>query len=217
MPGLSEALRRKIQIEMQGFDENAVRLTVFGGSLGGDDAKFAQESYKIGQLLAKRGVNVIFGGGKTGIMGAVADGALHESGIVIGIAPEFMSHIEPIHNHVTRQIIVETMAERKALLIDLAEGFIILPGGIGTMDEFFDVLCNRKLHRHEKPIILVNINGYWDELLALIDSIIAHQFSDHGTTKLVQIVGSADELMALLDRIVFPDSENGMSKSLEPV
>ena len=202
MAGLSEALRQKIRIELAGFDPDTLRLTVFGGNSGGDEAIFARESYRIGTLLAERGIDVIYGGGKSGIMGAVADGALHKGGNVIGIAPEFMSHIEPIHNHVTRQIIVETMSERKGLLIDLAEGFIILPGGIGTLDEFFDVLCNRKLHRHEKPMFLVNINGYWDELLTLLDRIIGHNFTDEATKNLIHIVKDGDELITAMQRVL---------------
>ncbi|MDI9348776.1 MAG: TIGR00730 family Rossman fold protein [Candidatus Symbiobacter sp.] len=211
MVGLSEALRQKIRIELAGFDPAAVRLTVFGGAGGGDDPLFARESHRIGQLLAQRGIDVIFGGGKNGIMGAVAEGALQMGGVVIGISPEFMAHIEPIHNHVTRQILVETMAERKALLIDLAEGFIILPGGIGTLDEFFDVLCNRKLHRHEKPIFIVNTNGYWDELLRLVEAIIAHKFSDAATKNLLHVVANGDELMAGLEKIVMSASDNNFS------
>ncbi|MCX8505039.1 MAG: TIGR00730 family Rossman fold protein [Alphaproteobacteria bacterium] len=202
MAGLSEALRQKIRIELAGFDPETLRLTVFGGNAGGDEAVFVRESYRIGSLLAERGIDVIYGGGKSGIMGAVADGALHQGGNVIGIAPEFMAHIEPIHNHVTRQIIVETMSERKGLLIDLAEGFIILPGGIGTLDEFFDVLCNRKLHRHEKPLFLVNINGYWDELLTLLDAIIRHNFTDAATKNLIHIVKNGDELIDALQRVL---------------
>ncbi|MDI9409688.1 MAG: TIGR00730 family Rossman fold protein [Candidatus Pacebacteria bacterium] len=154
-----------------------MNLTVYCGGNDGDSAEYAEAAAELGTILARDGITLVYGGGGSGIMGAVARSAVQNGGKVIGIFPEFMRLHEQIFEGATEQIIVKTMAERKAKLAELADGYIILPGGIGTMEEFFEIISARKLGLHSKPIVIVNTKGYWNPLLDLLD-----QMADRGFT-----------------------------------
>ena len=161
-----------------------MNLTVYCGGNEGDSPDYAEIASDLGAILAREATTLVYGGGGSGIMGAVARASVAHGGKVIGIFPEFMRLHEQIYDEVTEQILVQTMAERKAKLMELADAFMILPGGLGTMEEFFEVISARKLGLHSKPIVILNINGYWNPLLDLLDQIADRGFTSEASIDL---------------------------------
>lgn len=151
-------------------------LAVYCGSSPGNDARYVRLAYDTGVLLARRGIRLVYGGGGVGMMGAVADGALSEGGEVTGVIPVFLNTIELLHPGVTDMHVVNTMHERKLLMVDLAEGFVALPGGFGTLDELFEVLTWSQLDIHNRPAGVLNVDGYYDGILACLDGMVARGF-----------------------------------------
>ncbi len=143
------------------------RICVFCGSSDGNDSAYFQAAQKLGQLLAEREIELVYGGGKVGLMGALADACLSNGGRVIGVIPQMLVDKEIAHPNLTELRIVGSMHERKALMADLAEAFIALPGGYGTWEEFFEVLTWTQLGLQRKPCAVLNVNGYYDSLLAM--------------------------------------------------
>jgi uncharacterized protein (TIGR00730 family) len=144
------------------------RITVFCGANEGFDPDFKKMAETIGATLAQNQIGVIYGGAKIGIMGAVADGSISHGGEVIGILPHFLSVKEIAHNQLSQLIVVDTMHERKVKMYEMADGFIILPGGFGTMDELFETLTWAQLGLHNKPIGILNFKNYYDHLIAFV-------------------------------------------------
>ncbi len=126
---------------------------------------------EFGRLAAGRGIEIVFGGGRVGLMGAFADGALDAGGRVTGIIPEHLRDLEVHHNGVSEMIVVDNMHTRKRRMFELSDAFCALPGGLGTLDETFEIITWKQLGLHDKPVVLVNVEGFWDPLLALL----AHQ------------------------------------------
>ena len=147
-------------------------VAVFCGSSPGNDPVLMETAYKLGQQLAIDGIDLVYGGAKVGLMGAVADGALSQRGRVIGILPEFLKTKEIAHQGLTELILVESMHERKLKMHELSDGVIALPGGYGTLEEYFEMLTWGQLGLHKKPIALLNINGFYDGLLTLADTMV---------------------------------------------
>ena len=141
------------------------RLAVYCGSATPGDPVYIGAAREVGRTLAERGIGVVYGGGKLGLMGAVADSAMAAGGEVIGIIPEALVNAEVAHQGLTQLEIVKTMHERKARFTELADGFVNLPGGTGTMDELWEALSWAQLGYHQKPIGLLNIAGYYDKLI----------------------------------------------------
>lgn len=146
------------------------RLAVFCGSKDGAHPVFREAAGKLGQALAARGIGLVYGGSRVGTMGAVADATLAAQGQAIGVLPHFLQEKELAHPGLTELHLVHSMHERKAKMSELADGFIILPGGPGTMEEFFEVFTWAQLGLHEKPCGVLNIDGYYDPLIALFDT-----------------------------------------------
>ena len=146
------------------------RLAVFCGSKDGAHPVFREEAGTLGQALAARGIGLVYGGSRVGTMGAVADATLAAQGQAIGVLPHFLQEKELAHPGLTELHLVHSMHERKAKMSELADGFIILPGGPGTMEEFFEVFTWAQLGLHEKPCGVLNIDGYYDPLIALFDT-----------------------------------------------
>jgi uncharacterized protein (TIGR00730 family) len=142
------------------------RVCIFCGAHAGTNAAYRQLAAGVAQALHMRGLGLVYGGGRVGLMGSLADAVLGLGGEVIGVIPRGLANGEVAHSGV-RLRVVESMHERKALMADLSEAFIALPGGYGTMDEFHEILTWRQLHIHDKPIGLLNSDGYYDDLLAL--------------------------------------------------
>jgi len=146
-----------------------MRLCVFCGSKHGARPVYAQAAEAVGRLLASWGVGVVYGGGHVGLMGVVADAALRHGGKVIGVIPRAMVEEELAHGGLSELHVVTTMHERKALMAASSDGFLALPGGLGTAEEFFEIVTWRQLELHRKPVGLLNIEGYFDPLLAWIE------------------------------------------------
>ncbi|BFH60005.1 LOG family protein [Paenibacillus azoreducens] len=151
-------------------------VAVFCGSSMGASEVYADKAKLLGKELAHRGITLVYGGSSVGIMGAVADAVLAEGGKVIGVMPGFLDKKEISHKHLTELFIVDSMHERKAKMAELAEGFMVLPGGPGTMEEFFEIYTWAQLGLHRKPLGFLNINGYYDPLLAFFQHMAREQF-----------------------------------------
>jgi len=141
------------------------RVAVYCGSASPTDPVYIESARNVGRSLAERGIGVVYGGGKLGLMGAVADSALEAGGEVIGVIPQALVNAEVAHRGLTELHVVQTMHERKALFTDLADGFVNLPGGTGTMDELWEALSWAQLGYHADPIGLLNVAGYYDKLV----------------------------------------------------
>lgn len=152
------------------------KLAVFCGSSNGASDVYIEGAKKLGEELAKRDIALVYGGASVGIMGAVADSVLDEGGHVIGVMPRFLDNREIAHKNLSELIIVDSMHERKAKMADLADGFIALPGGPGTLEEFFEIFTWAQLGLHHKPCGLLNINHYYDPLIALFNHMTEEQF-----------------------------------------
>ena len=177
------------------------KVCVFTGAASGINKLYKDAAYQMGQMLASRGLGLVYGGGKLGLMGAVADGVLAANGKVTGIIPKFLDNVEVGHQGVTDLHIIDSMHERKAMMYDAADAFIILPGGLGTLDETMEIITWRQLGLHQKPIIIVNLNGYWDSMLLMFQNIIDQGFMHHGHTGHFDQVEDLDSLMDKLDSI----------------
>ena len=145
------------------------RICVFCGAAAGNDPRYAAAAGELGRSLAARSIEVVTGGGKVGLMGVVADATLAAGGRVIGVIPRFLEEREVAHHGLTELHVVESLHERKALMHQLSDGFIVLPGGFGTLDELMESTTWAQLGLHAKPIGIVNVAGYFDELLAFVD------------------------------------------------
>lgn len=147
-------------------------LAVFCGSSTGNDDSFYNDAFSLGVFLANKNIQVVYGGAKIGLMGAVADGALSQKGVVTGVIPDFLVDKEIAHEGITHLRIVKSMQERKTLMHELSDGAIILPGGFGTMDEMFELLTWGQLGLHKKPIGILNSAGYYDDLISFINKMV---------------------------------------------
>lgn len=145
-----------------------MKVTLYGAASERIDRIYMDRVEELGEALARAGHTLVFGAGSTGLMGAAARGFTAGGGTIVGVTPHFMHEVEPVYDRCTELIHTETMAERKDIMEKMADAFIIVPGGIGTFDEFFQILTLKSLGRHDKPIILYNINGFWDGMLSVI-------------------------------------------------
>jgi uncharacterized protein (TIGR00730 family) len=152
------------------------RISVFCGSSVGYDPVYAAKAYELGKVLAACSIGVVYGGAKIGLMGAVANGCLENGGEAIGVIPNFLRTKEVAHDGLTELLIVDTMHERKLKMDSLSDGVIALPGGYGTMEEFFEMLTWAQLGLHKKPIALLNIEGFYDQLLVLTRHMVERGF-----------------------------------------
>lgn len=143
-------------------------ITVFCASSPGFSEVYMDQAYLVGKTLADKGIRLVYGGANVGLMGAVADGALEAGGEVIGVLPDFLRAKEIAHRGLTELILVETMHERKTKMNELCDGVIALPGGYGTLEELFEMITWAQLGLHQKPIALLNTNGYYDHLVKLL-------------------------------------------------
>lgn len=172
-------------------------ICVFCGSSNGSDPAYAKAARHLGQAIAGNGLTLVYGGGHVGLMGVVADAALEAGGEVIGVMPKSLVDREIAHTGLTKLHVVSSMHERKALMADLSDGFIALPGGNGTLEEFFEVLTWAQLGEHDKPCGLLNAAGYYDPLLAVFDQMVLMKFLEPVHRDLILV---EDDPPALLQR-----------------
>ncbi len=171
------------------------RICVFCGSSPGVKPEYLAEAVKLGILLGTSGVGLVYGGAQVGLMGALADAALAHGGEVIGVLPQMLAGVEVAHQGLSKLVLVDTMHERKARMEQEADAFVALPGGFGTLDEFFEILTWAQLGIHAKPCLLVNTDGYYDHLLRFLRVAIDEGFLKPQNHAYIQVVSNAEEAM----------------------
>jgi uncharacterized protein (TIGR00730 family) len=176
------------------------RICVYCGSSNGVRPEYEEQTQALGRTLAARGIGLVYGGGGIGLMGACAEAMLRAGGEVIGIIPHSLAMKERLNDLVTDLRVVNTMHERKALMVELSDGFIALPGGFGTFDELFETITWAQLGIHQKPIGVLNMEGYFDPFLALIERAVSEGFVLPKYQHLIQISTDADDLLNRLSQ-----------------
>jgi uncharacterized protein (TIGR00730 family) len=176
-------------------------LCVYCGSSGAVEKQYREAASELGARLAAARIELVFGGGRVGLMGLLADAALAANGKVTGIIPSHLRAAELAHPGVSELIVVGSMHERKRLMAEKADAFAVLPGGIGTLDEMFEIVSWKQLGLHDKPILLVDVGGYWAPLLALLEHIVDKGFARPQTGALLRVVPSVPALMAALAEV----------------
>lgn len=170
-------------------------IVVFCGSSEGNDPEIVECAYELGAVFAKEGITLVYGAAKIGIMGRVAQGALDHNGEVIGVIPDFLKLKEVFHTGLTKLIITENMHQRKLRMHELSDGIITLPGGYGTLEELFEMITWAQLGLHQKPIGLLNINGFYDELLAMLRTMVNKGFLKQEYYDMLLVDNSIDGLL----------------------
>ncbi len=173
-------------------------LCLYCGSSTGHGAAYREAAAELGTKIAERGVRLIYGGGQIGLMGIAADAALAAGGAVIGVIPKFLMDAEVGHLGATKLVVVANMHERKQRMFDLADGFVVLPGGLGTLDEMMEIITWKQLGLHDKPVALLDVEGYWGAFAEVIDRAIAEGFARREVKNLFLVARTADEVFAAL-------------------
>lgn len=173
-------------------------LCVLCGSREGTDPVYRDVAVRLGRLIAEQDVRLIYGGGSIGLMGIIADAVLSAGGEVVGVIPDFLIRSEVGHYDLTDLVITDSMHDRKRRMFEMADAFVVLPGGLGTLDETFELITWRQLRLHDSPIIILDVDGYWAPLISLIDATIAAGFADPATTELFSVVGTPEEVLQTL-------------------
>jgi uncharacterized protein (TIGR00730 family) len=182
------------------------RICVFGSSSSAIDQHYLDETYRLGQFMAQEGWGLVFGAGDMGLMGAVARGVHSLGGSVVGVLPEFMNIPGIPYEKCDECIITPTMRERKAKMEDLADGFVVVPGGFGTLEELCEVLTLKQLKRHQKPIVLLNTGGFFDELLQMFQTIVDLQFAKEVALTVYSVARTPEEVIAQIKDYHYVDT-----------
>ena len=180
-------------------------IAIFCGASDGYNDVYREYAYHVGVTLAQRGIEVIYGAARIGIMGAVADGVISANGRIIGVIPDFLQQREIAHNGLTELIVVNTMHERKLKMYERCDAVMVLPGGWGTMEEMFEILTWGQLGMHTKPIGLLNINGYYDALNAMNSTMVHEGFLEECTRSLLMYSDNVEELLEKMENYQAPD------------
>ncbi|MER1985899.1 MAG: TIGR00730 family Rossman fold protein [Solibacillus sp.] len=175
-----------------------MNITVYCGANAGNNPRFAETAKTLGTWIATNEHTLIYGGGKVGLMGIVADEVLLHNGQAIGVIPTFLADRELGHPHITHLEIVHSMSERKNRMIELGDVYIALPGGPGTLEEIIEVISWARIGQHDNPCILLNVDGYYDDLLNLFDKMVANEFLTEEHAQLIVVVDSVEALEGIL-------------------
>ncbi len=177
-------------------------VAVFCGSRSGHDPAMQRAAEYLGRGLAAQGIRLIYGGGRVGLMGTVADAVLAGGGQVIGIIPEFLTRREVAHDGLTERHVTETMHTRKTQMFALADAFVTLPGGLGTLDETVEIITWRQLGLHDKPVLICNAGGWAKGLIAAFDACVQDGFADADAASLYEVLPDVPAVLARLTRVV---------------
>jgi uncharacterized protein (TIGR00730 family) len=188
------------------------RIVVFCGSSSGTDTVFEARAYETGSLLARLGIGIVYGGARVGLMGALADGALAQGGEVIGVLPRFLSGKEIGHGGLTDLIVVDTMHERKTKMHELSDGVITLPGGFGTMEELFEMLTWGQLGLHRKPVGILNVAGFYNELIDLLQTMVDKGFLKVENQQMLLFADTIEELLEKMRGYEAPAASKWITK-----
>ena len=173
-------------------------ICVFCGSSHGADPAYTEAARRFGTLMVQEGFDLVFGGGGVGLMGEVALAVSKAGGNILGIIPTFLRHVEPPLQVASQIVVTDSMNERKARMFEAADSFAVLPGGLGTLDEFAEAFTGAQLRLHAKPIVLVNIKNYFDPLLTLINHFVANGFAGAHVTQLIHLAPSVEDAIKIL-------------------
>lgn len=179
----------------------AKRICVYCGASNRVDQVYKDAAIRLGEMIAKSGMDMVYGGGRLGLMGLVADSALANGAHVVGYIPKLLESVEGAHSGLSYLEVVDSMHTRKRKMTEIADAFIILPGGYGTLDELFEILTWRQLQIHNKPIFIININDYWTPLKNLIHNVINERFATPAHATFATFVNSVDEAIDNLSDI----------------
>ena len=182
--------------------KNLDQLAVYCGSAPGSDPAFAEAAKATAAAMVREKIQLVYGGGRLGLMGLIADSVLEHGGRVFGVIPTALVNLEVAHTGLTELHRVETMHERKAKMTDLADAFLALPGGVGTLDEFFEAWSWNALGYHKKPFCLLNVKGYWDGLIAFIDHATKSGFMSAERRRQLLVADTPEHALELLDEAV---------------
>jgi uncharacterized protein (TIGR00730 family) len=180
------------------IEKEISNICVFCGSAGRVADEYRNAATETGRMIGRTGYSLVYGGSNFGLMGLVADGAIEAGAKTIGVIPAHLQHKEGAHLHLDELHVVETMHQRKTMMVDKSDAFLILPGGFGSMDEFFEIMTWRQIGLHKKPIIIVNVSGYWDALVELMNNIVAAGFARESDKNLVLVAKSVEEAFEML-------------------
>jgi hypothetical protein len=210
-PGLQSRLDRRKKAPpttRRGLMPSVKRLCVYCGSSGTVDQQYRDAARELGTGLAKANIELVYGGGRVGLMGVLADAVLAAGGRVIGIIPGILRDAELAHLSTTELVITGSMHERKRMMAERADAFAVLPGGIGTLDEMFEILTWRHLGLHDKPVFLVDVAGFWRPLRDLLDYLVEQRFAAPIVPRILTIVPGITELLGALTRAQAGDTAN---------
>ena len=180
-------------------------LCVFCGSRSGNDPTHAQTAQELGKAIADRKIRLVYGGGRIGLLGIVADTVFEHGGQVTGVIPDFLMNLEVGNDQVGDLIITESMHTRKAKMFELSDAAVILPGGLGTLDEAFEIITWKQLLPHDKPIALVDVNNYWGPFIKLLNSIVEGGFAHEKVKELFTVVNGVNGIFSALENALEPD------------
>ena len=180
------------------------KITVFCGSSIGFSNLYKEEAIKVGQYFAKNAINLVYGGGKIGMMGALSDTIIESGGKVYGVIPDLLQHEEVAHDNITNMIVSKTMSERKMLMSKMTDGYIALAGGFGTLDEIFEVLTLGQLGIENKPIGLLNTNGFFDHIIKQLDVMVREGFLKQTNRNMLLISNSIENLIKQMNNYKAP-------------
>ena len=188
------------------------KVVVFCGSSLGFNPDYKNAAEELGKALAEKNIGLVYGGGKIGMMGVLANSVMQENGHVTGIIPELLRHEEVIHTEISEMIVCKTMSERKVIMSKLIDGYITLPGGFGTLDELFESLTLQQLHIEQKPVGLLNINGFFDATLQQLDKMVAEGYLKQKNKDLLLVDTTVQGLLEQMKNYTSPKKDHVINK-----
>ena len=188
------------------------KIAVFCGSSLGFNPVYKEAAIELGNYFAKNNIGLVYGGGKIGMMGILADTVLKHKGNVVGVIPKLLEKKEVVHTGVKEMIVCEKMSDRKVIMSKLVEGYITLPGGFGTLDELFEALTLNQLQIEQKPVGLLNINGFFDAVLLQLDKMVAEGYLKQANRKMLLVGTSVNDLMEKMNQYKAPKKTNVIHK-----